>query len=911
MPKILCVAAMFAVVLFPESLCASETAGLNLIPLPKKIERKEGALKLSVEAKIAVEDDRLMPIAKILSQRLHLQTGVKLAVASESGSDGDILLAIDTKLPSEAYRVEVDEHVRLIGSDYRSVCWASATLSQLLNGDSEVAFPRVSITDQPDYEFRSMLLDLARRWHPVDTVKQTIDLLSLYKIKFLHLHLSDTQGCVYTSRVLPEMASGQAYSWEEMQAIVQYADQRGVSIIPEIDVPGHSSSWVRNMPEIFGTTDPATGEPQPLGIVNMANEKAYEALDRLVGELAEVFASSPYIHIGTDETGAGGLVKLPEYQPYCEKHGLTLAAKGQAHELFLHFIQRMSEIVKQNGKQPIAWNDFGGASTPNTQVPKDVLMTVWTGSPVTMAEHGYKIVNCCWVPLYMVPPQQRAPEANRIYDWNVRLYDNWHFEDPIVIPQQTPVEGAQLCFWEQRYNEVLPILQPRLPAFAERIWNENADRSFDDFKSRRAGTDRVVQQTILPVNIEAKGLIDPREPNFEEQLTVTLSSHVPGTIRYTLSDQWEQFPNAQSEVYSEPLKINSTTTVSAQLYDSNGEPVAGISQQRFRKMVPAYDYRILGPTPDNGWAEMPDFDSLEVLRTGVTGLMDEDRSKQINRAMFAQLPPQAHVDVRVHDVYNVKTIELTGQIRLPESGKYQFKIRTGEGMSALEIDDHPVAMASNAGREVITQGHLAEGTYDFRIKHFHYKTRNELNLWVKLPGATEFRPLEDFVLPISARIDSEDLRRVPGDAAFEDPIKAKFKNLATDKPTKSSGGWQDNWLPAKAVDGIPDNSSGWHADPYPQSLTVDLEKQHAVSRIKLYPFHDGHRYYQYTIEVSADGKTWEQVVDMTKNVQPSTKDGDEHNFDVVDLQFVRVNMLNNSVNSGVHINEIMVFEHEE
>lgn len=887
---------------------AQHATSLNLIPLPKKIAQHEGLTTLREETKIVVQDDSLLPIAQILSHRIYLNTGVKLAVASRTNGEAGIVLALSDRLPSEGYTIEIDEAVKLTGNDYRSICWGSATLLQLMEDGSEVSFPRLNIEDQPDYEFRSVLLDLARRWHPVDTVEQTIDLLSLYKIKYLHLHLSDTQGCVYTSRALPEMASSQAYSWEEMKSLVKYADDRGVTIIPEIDVPGHSSSWVGKMPELFGTTDPDTGEAKPLGIVNMANERAYDALDRFVEELTEVFASSPYIHIGTDETGAGGLAKLPEYQPYCRKHGLAQAAKGQAHELFLHFIERMSGIVKKHGKQPIAWNDFGGASTPNVQIAKDVLMTVWTGSPVTMAERGYKIVNCCWVPLYMVPPQQRAPEAERIYDWNVRLYDNWHFEEPIVISQQTSVEGAQLCFWEQRYNEVMPILRPRLPAFAERIWNEDAGRTFDDFKQRRAHTDQVVQRSLLPVAIEAEGLIDSREPNFKDELVVELHSHVPGTICYRLSDQWEDFPDVESKIYDGPITIAETTAISARLYDSEDRTIGGISQKRYRKVVPAYEYRILGPTPDNGWKEMPDFDSLKELRSGVTGLMDEDRADQINRSMFAKLPPAAHVDVRVHDVYNVKTIELTGQIRLPESGQYQFKIRTGHGMSALEIDDRPVAAASNAGREVITQGHIDKGTYFFRIKHFHYQTKNELNLWVRLPNAASFQPLEDFVLPIADRINSDRLSNFPEDAVFENPVKAAFKNLATDKPVTSSGGWQDNWLPSKAVDGIPDNSSGWHADPFPQSLTVDLGKQHAVSRIKLYPFHDGRRYYQYTIEVSTDGKSWKQVVDMTKNVQPSTREGDEHNFDTVKARYVRVNMLNNSANSGVHINELMVFE---
>lgn len=905
------VSTFLMLLLSTAGLRAGDAESLNLIPFPQKAQQLEGLIRLNEESKIVVDDPRLTPIAKVLSQRILLQTGLELAIASGVAEANDIFLMLEEGLAPEGYSVVVDDRVKLSGGDYRAVCWAAATLSQLLHDGANAALPRVRIEDRPDYEFRSVLLDLARRWHPIDTVEQTIDLLSLYKIKYLHLHLSDTQYCVYTSKVLPKMASRRAYSWEEMKQLVQFADDRGVTIIPEIDVPGHCSSWVPKMPELFGTTDPDTGEAKPLGIVNMANENAYEALDQLIGELSEVFASSPYIHIGTDETGAGGLVKLPEYQPYCQKHGLQQAAQGQAHELFLHFIERMSRIVKKHGKQPIAWNDFGGASTPNTQVPKDVLMTVWTGSPVTMAKRGYKIVNCCWLPLYMVPPQQKAPEAERIYDWNVRLFDNWHFEKPIVISPDTPVEGAQLCFWEQRYNEVMPILRPRLPAFSERLWNEKAGRTLEDFQLRRNHTDEVARKTILPVQLHAQGLINPGELEFENQLQVELGSQIPGTIRYTLSNQWERFPDEESNRYTDPITVDATTTVSARLYSKSGRQLGGITQQRYRKIIPAYDYRILGPTPNAGWKQMPDVRSLKVLRTGVTGLMDDDRADQINRSMFAKLPTEAHVDVRVPGVYNVKTLELKGQLRVPKTGELEFKMRTGQGMTVLDVGGVQVVEAIHAGRESVTRGKVVAGDYPFTIKHFHKQITNELNLWVKLPGEDEFQPFENLVLPISERVEVNKLSQLPEETVFQDPIKAAYKNLATDKPVMSSGGWQGDWRPANAVDGVPDNSSGWHADPYPQSLQVDLGGQHSVSRIKLYPYYDGHRYYQYTIEVSGDGHQWKQVVDMTKNVQPSSKQGDEHNFPAAQARYVRVNMLTNSVNSGVHLNELMVFEDTE
>ncbi len=886
---------------------AQVQSSLNLIPLPKTITPHEGTLSFSKTAGIHAKDKVLVPLAKVLSHNIYMQTGIELPVVMNSSGSGGIHLSIDSEQKSEHYTLAIDDSIEVVGGDYRAVAWGTSTLLQLLSHkNGTITFPRLQIDDSPDFEFRSVQLDLARRWHPVYTIKQTIDLLSLYKLNYLHLHLSDNQSCVYTSRVLPKLASKNAYSWEEMREIVKYADDRGVTIIPEIDVPGHSSSWVGKMPELFGTTDPKTGKSRPLGIVNMANEKSYEALDLLIGELTQVFASSPYIHIGTDETGAGGLIKLPEYKPYCDKHGLTEALKGQAHELFLHFIQRMNEIVRKHGKQSIAWNDFGGASTANVKIPANVTTMYWVGSVERLVSRGYPIINCCRLPLYMVPPQQSAPEDFRIYSWNARMFMNWHSKEPTILPPDVPIKGAQICFWEQRYNEVIPILRPRTPAFAERLWHEGADRSLKDFRSRRQHTDHVVKNVIAPVDFRVEGLIDKQEPNFEKSLLVSARSSIPGTIRFTLSKEWETFPQPSSEILSGPIKLNDTVTVSARLYDRSGKPLGGVTQQRFRKMVPAYKFRLLGPTPNQGWPTMPDFSQLKVLRSGVMGLMDQDRGAQINRSMFAGLNPNGHVDVRVHNVYNPFTLELTGQMKIPSDGEYSFKLVSRHGLSELQAGDQTIVAAKMPGRVYFVQGKMKAGVYPITIKHFYRITQNELNIWVKPPGSKAYQPFETLVVPMADWSNDRRLSRLPANSRFVDPTKIANINLATDKPVKASS-WQANWIPANAVDGVPDNTSGWHADPFPQWLQVDLKKEYSINRMKLYTYFDGRRSYQYTIEVSRDGKTWNQIVNMTKNVKPSQKNGDEHNFESVRARYVKVKMLNNTANPGVHVNELMVF----
>jgi len=898
--------------LIATAVSAKQGNEMKVIPYPKKIATLPGTFQLRNTTRVMVRDKTLAPLSKILADGVYRHTGIKLKASSSAVSRGTIVLSIDPALKEEAYTLVVGDSVEIKGGDYRAVAWGTATLLQLIETTGKKYYlPKLSIEDQPTAQYRGVMLDVARRWHPVTTLKEAIALFWMYKINYLHLHLSDNQSFVFPSKTFPKLATkGRSYSSAEMKDIVRFADEHGVTIVPEIDMPGHAGSWVGRRPELFGTTDPKTGKSRGAGIVNMANEKAYTAIDQLIGDLADVFKSSPYIHVGTDEVGAGGLMKLPEYKAYCEKHGLTEALEGRAHELYLHFIYRMNEIVRKHGRQTIAWSDFGGASTPNVTIPTNLIAMVWMGSPVNLANKKYPIINSCWLPLYMVPPQQRAPEAYRIYDWNMHQFGNWQRNDPIVLPDEVPIMGANMCFWEQRYNEVIPILRPRVPAYSERLWNPDAEKTFDDFKVRRSHTDKCTQNILYPVSFGVNGLLDPADVTFDTSLSITMQSSLPGTIRYTVEKPWESYPSQDSKAYSKPITIDDTMTVSARLYDEQGQPVGGITQQRFRKILPAYTYHVLGPTPHGTktWKTMPDFSTLDVLRTGVTGLMDKDRADQINRSMFAGLPGFAHVDVRVHDVYNVLTLELKGQIQIPKDGEYTFQLISSDGMSSLTIGDKLVVSSSVPGRKNTVKGKLKAGHYPITIKHFFRRITNNLNIQTKLPGEKKFQPFETLVVPQTDWKKESELSQLDKNVVFVDAEKLANMNLATGKPVTSSGGTQGDMVPANAVDGVLDNSSGWHADPYPQWLQVDLKKITTFNRLKVHTFYDNRRYYQYTIEASLDGKKRQQIVDMTKNVEISTKKGFEHNIDPCRARYVRINMLRNSANPGVHLNELMIFE---
>lgn len=302
---------------------------------------------------------------------------------------------------------------------------------------------------------------------------------------------------------------------------------------------------------------------------------------------------------------------------------------------------------------------------------------------------------------------------------------------------------------------------------------------------------------------------------------------------------------------------------------------------------------------------MPDFAKLAVLRTGVMGLMTADRAEQINRSMFAGLSAFGHVEVRLPDLWNARTLELNGQLRIPADGEYAFMVKTATGQAEL-LSGQAFFGASKASQTRTTSGNLKAGVYPFTIKYYNQGVFNVLNIQVKGPGMEAFQPFESLVVPITEWQREAGLTILDSETKFVDA--SAIVTLSYHKPVKASGESQGANVPANIVDGNIDNESGCHFGLSPQWLQVDLEKVYAVNRIKVHTYADNSRSYQYTVEGSTDEKTWSTLVDESANKKVSTAEGDNHTFAPVKMRYVRINLLKNSANPGVHLNELLVFE---
>ena len=198
------------------------------------------------------------------------------------------------------------------------------------------------------------------------------------------MHHTDDQGWTFPLTKYPKLGSRnygahggiapRVYRLEELKALVAYADARGVTIVPEMEVPGHSGAALRSMPEIFDAINPQSKQPVGMGCMNMSNEAIYPALDTIIGEMCDVFRSSPYFHIGSDEVTSGRLSLHPGYKAFMAKLGLK-----DDHQLADHFIASVCAMVKKHGKKAIKWEGLANTAT------KDVIIMAWEANSTAAA----------------------------------------------------------------------------------------------------------------------------------------------------------------------------------------------------------------------------------------------------------------------------------------------------------------------------------------------------------------------------------------------------------------------------------------------------------------------------------------------------------------------------------------------
>ena len=742
-----------------EGPCSVKTK-VAVVPKPRTCTIHKGIFKVNDETEVRVEENDLLPLGELLTDRVSTLTGLKLKTGTQKRESNQVVFRYNPSFDEEEYHLTIGDNILIEAPDYQSMAMGVATLVQMASVTGrKVVFPYVSITDKPSYGYRSVMLDLARSWHPVETIKETIDLLWFYKTRYLHLHLSDNRRFTFPLDEFPELktinedGSREYYTIEELTELVEYARQRGIAIIPEIDLPGHSTQLWSKYPEVFGSVDTKTGKAMPLYVVNMAKEETYQACRKIINSLAAVFHTSPYIHIGGDEVYLEAIKQVPGYKTYCEENELYAALEGDANELFCHFINRIHRMIKATGKQSLVWEGFHGTGAGRETISKEITVIVWNASynhPDSLVSNGYKIVNSTWVPWYMVGAMNLAPSVEKGYQWEVTQWKHWddQYED-IEIPHGPFIIGGQISYWEQNYYKVIPVLRERVPVLAERLWNYQARPDFENYRARARQADKIYSRLFQPVSIMATNLLNTKDLTFHKTLEIALSTNIDGEARYSTSIDWG-IPGKQKMVpYKNTISIDESTIVTAQLFDRDGKRVGFPTQQYFRKIEPAYNYTVFGPAPTKGWGEIPGFKKLDVLRKGVTGKMTPGRLEKINGELFAKVKREGHIETRFPGIYNQYALELTGRLKIPSGGTYEWQLQTWDGLAEIYVDGELIAKGNNFENEPeYFKTDMTVGIHSFSIKYYYKQIQNQLSIQYRTGDMQEFQPFEDLVIPL-------------------------------------------------------------------------------------------------------------------------------------------------------------------
>jgi hexosaminidase len=462
-----------------------------LMPMPAKMELAEGALPIDASFGVTAGiGSRLAPAVKRFLARVARQTGIVLAPAGSAATLA-IVCAPCTASPvlgeDESYQLDVTPS----GANLKAATVAGAlhgmeTFLQLIQpGPEGFQAPAVHIADRPRFAWRGLMLDCSRHFLPVETIEHNLDAMAAVKLNVFHWHLSDDQGFRAESKLYPKLqqlgSDGAFYTQDQMREVVAYAAARGIRVVPEFDIPGHTLSWLVGYPELaagagpfevgrhFGVFDP---------VLDPTRDETYTFLDGFIGEMAALFPD-PFFHVGGDEVNGKAWKESKGVQAFAEAHDLkdTLA-------LQTYFNQRILKILQKYGKNMIGWDEILGPD-----LPQDAVIQSWRGadSLAAAAAKGYRGILSAGYYLDHVRPAA--------YHYGV---------DPLGGPaeQLTPeqaahVLGGEACMWSELVDAetVDSRVWPRTAAIAERFWSPRELTDIDSMYARMEAVSRRLEFT--------------------------------------------------------------------------------------------------------------------------------------------------------------------------------------------------------------------------------------------------------------------------------------------------------------------------------------------------------------------------------------------------------------------------------
>ena len=475
-----------------------------LMPMPNSVTSVKGKPFKITPNKLSVytNSSELRFETDVLQQIMKERMNEDIAVANNQGAAIHLLIE-PTLTGNEHYLLSIDKNKIVIkGRTPGAIYYGLMTLDQLMLGDvcatANKEIHPVLIDDEPRFAFRALMLDPARNFLPVKDVKFYIDQISKYKFNTLQLHLTDDQGWRMEIETHPTIASKQHYTKTELKDIIEYANERNIEIIPELDIPGHTVAILAALPELgcshTDTMPKIVGKTTDM-MLCANNEKVYQVYQDIIKEVAELFPSK-YIHLGGDEAVVEkNWTKCERCKKLAHQLGYT-----KAYQLMIPFFHRMLGFVEENHKKPILWCELNSIYYPATDYlfpyPKNVTLVSWRGglTPTSLDlayKHGNRIIAAPGEYAYLDYPQLKGdlPEFN---NWGMpvtTLQDCYKFDPGYNLPaeEQQNIWGMMGTLWGEampNINRVTYMTFPRAFALSEAGWTQMKSRNWNSFKQR-------------------------------------------------------------------------------------------------------------------------------------------------------------------------------------------------------------------------------------------------------------------------------------------------------------------------------------------------------------------------------------------------------------------------------------------
>ena len=741
MKHLLSLCMLFALVFFIS--CETVTKemaynqGIHVIPAPKSLVVNEGLFTLNKNTSFYAPTPESKTVAEYFAVKLRQSTGYPFAVSDKEGNNS-IALLTDASLDvnEEGYTLEVTgKGVAVKAKTPQGLFYGLQTFMQLLPAEAEsqsvvndIAWkvPAVTVLDEPRFGYRGMMLDPCRHFMTVEETKKTLDVMALFKMNRMHWHLTDDQGWRIEIKKYPKLTEigskrtegegheyGGYYSQEEIKDIVRYAADRFITVIPEIELPGHGMAAIAAYPELSCRGEQLT--PRIIwGVEEIVfcagKESTFEFLEDVFKEVVELFPSE-YVHIGGDECPKKEWKVCPLCQKRIREEGLTAKDGHSAEErLQSYFVQRMEKVLAKYGKKIIGWDEIleGGLA------PTATVMS-WRGEKggIDAAEMNHDVI---------MTPQNDGMYLDR-YEGDYKI-------DPVTIGGKATIEdvykynptpqelvekgkekyvlGVQCNTWsEYMYTNDLREyrIYPRMLAVAEIAWTSLDNKNYKDFERRLDNA--CVRLDAYNINYY---IPQPEQPKgscnfvaFTDKETLEFTTSRPVKVVYTLDGS---DPTPESTVYQSPLEFTESRTLKIRsvLLSGKMSPVRTIVVEK-QTFAPAKE--VANTTPGL---------KMDVTYGYYLDTKKLAEAKEWKSSVIKNLPEMLVVEPSDETMRGVKHYSAiaTGYLNIPEDGVYYFSTNNEE----VWIDGK---LLVNNGGEVKRFSRndssvaLAKGLHEFKV----------------------------------------------------------------------------------------------------------------------------------------------------------------------------------------------------